>query len=368
MKLTVPLVVLAILAIAVVALFLVPETEPTAVTLKNKERTKPAVSVGSGDSSPIDPTLPSYAANTTSSAVENSKSMNEASPQVDTTNWPAEPPLFPVVVGEVREAEGDRDDDPQELGICAVIGDKPIFCSLALFDPQRPLINFKMGDASCAVAFDLAHDQPYLIAADAAASFQQSRDRLLATPVFREQQSGCWWSPLTTMPLRGKPESRMTMVAATIMPASAWRTMHPNTARIELPPGDARGKPVTERRPLNERAKAIVGVLLADQAKHVSISQILDAKLLVSSGGEVVLVLDPDRNQLRAFRTNLNGERLDFYREGEQIVDRQTDSTWDLASGRGTSGPYAGRKLEPVPLFVLPESAWRELHPQSAQF
>ncbi len=368
MKLTVPLVVLAVLAVAVVALFLVPETEPTAVTLKNKERTKPAVSVGSGDSSPIDPTLPAGAANNASAAAENAKSTDEASPRVFTSNWPAEPPLYPVVVGEVRETEGDSEDDSQELGICAVIGDKPIFCSLSVFDSQRPLVNFKLDNTSCAVAFDSAHDQPYLIVAAAAASFQQIRDRLLATPLFRDRISGVWWSPLTTTPLRGESESRMKIVAATIMPASEWRTMNPDTARIELPPSETQGKPVTELRPLNERAKAIVGVLLADQAKHVSVSQLLDAKLLLSSGGEAVIAVDFGRNQLRAFRTDLNGERLDFYSEGEQIVDRQTDSTWDMASGRGTSGPYAGRKLEPVPLFVVPESAWRELHPQSVRF
>ncbi len=48
-----------------------------------------------------------------------------------------------------------------------------------------------------------------------------------------------------------------------------------------------------------------------------------------------------------AFDRRLAGRTLDFESRGATIVDRQTQSTWDIA-GRAVAGPLAGKRLEAV--------------------
>ncbi len=48
-----------------------------------------------------------------------------------------------------------------------------------------------------------------------------------------------------------------------------------------------------------------------------------------------------------AFSADLDGQRLIFRSEGERIIDRETDSEWDLL-GRAIAGNLAGRHLVPV--------------------
>ena len=47
------------------------------------------------------------------------------------------------------------------------------------------------------------------------------------------------------------------------------------------------------------------------------------------------------------FEANLDGMKLTFHLDGEQIVDDQTGSSWNIF-GKAKAGPLAGRKLNPV--------------------
>jgi len=48
------------------------------------------------------------------------------------------------------------------------------------------------------------------------------------------------------------------------------------------------------------------------------------------------------------FDPNLEGQKLAFIAEGDEIVDEQTGSTWNLF-GQATSGPLEGKELSPIP-------------------
>ncbi len=47
------------------------------------------------------------------------------------------------------------------------------------------------------------------------------------------------------------------------------------------------------------------------------------------------------------FDRNLAGQLLTFQREGNTIIDEQTDSTWNIL-GRATGGELAGQRLTPI--------------------
>ena len=48
------------------------------------------------------------------------------------------------------------------------------------------------------------------------------------------------------------------------------------------------------------------------------------------------------------FDPNLGGQKLAFIARGEEIVDEETGSTWNLF-GQATSGPLEGKELSPIP-------------------
>jgi thiol-disulfide isomerase/thioredoxin len=47
------------------------------------------------------------------------------------------------------------------------------------------------------------------------------------------------------------------------------------------------------------------------------------------------------------FDPNLDGQKLTFRRDGDEIVDQETGSTWDIL-GQATGGPLAGKSLAPI--------------------
>ena len=48
------------------------------------------------------------------------------------------------------------------------------------------------------------------------------------------------------------------------------------------------------------------------------------------------------------FDPNLEGQKLSFKAEGDEIIDEQTGSTWNLF-GQAISGPLTGKELAPIP-------------------
>ena len=61
---------------------------------------------------------------------------------------------------------------------------------------------------------------------------------------------------------------------------------------------------------------------------------------------EPVLVVESGTTSA-AFDRRLEGRALDFERRGDDVVDRQTQSTWDI-TGRATNGPLTGKRLKAV--------------------
>ena len=61
-----------------------------------------------------------------------------------------------------------------------------------------------------------------------------------------------------------------------------------------------------------------------------------------------LIILGRDVGSAVVFDSHLEGQKLTFRADGDNIVDEQTGSAWDLL-GSATSGPLEGKRLTPIP-------------------
>lgn len=84
-----------------------------------------------------------------------------------------------------------------------------------------------------------------------------------------------------------------------------------------------------------------------------------------AEGEEVVVFWDREKAAAAAFLPRTGSRSLTFEVRSGQVVDRQTESRWRV-DGRATSGPLAGRSLEPVrAAYVAYWFAWAAFQPET---
>jgi len=81
-------------------------------------------------------------------------------------------------------------------------------------------------------------------------------------------------------------------------------------------------------------------------------------------GMPIVVFLEPGTDFGLAFEAAVDGKRLYFAAEGDQIIDSE-GTRWDI-SGKAISGPQAGSNLTYVTSFVTEWYGWAAYHPQSS--
>ncbi len=116
-----------------------------------------------------------------------------------------------------------------------------------------------------------------------------------------------------------------------------------------------------DRLPAKERVAA---VFVDEEAAVVPFSRLRKKPIAqLEVGGTPVIVLfkggvasaldetqiaeSDDAGTSAAFDRRLDGRTLDFERRGDAVVDRQTESSWDI-TGRAIAGPLKGKRLEAV--------------------
>lgn len=80
-----------------------------------------------------------------------------------------------------------------------------------------------------------------------------------------------------------------------------------------------------------------------------------------------VISMGADVGATGVFDPNLNGEKLTFAKEGENIVDEQTGSRWNIL-GQAIEGPLAGEQLTPIIHGDHFWFAWAAFEPETIIF
>jgi hypothetical protein len=115
------------------------------------------------------------------------------------------------------------------------------------------------------------------------------------------------------------------------------------------------------------RLELVLGIASGEKAKAWRLKRVLKDRLLNDDfdNRPVVVLGEPESYTAVLYARTVQGEVLTFHPSGEKIVDDQTESTWDLLTGRALTGPLAGKSLTPLPATVSLEDPWLAFHPES---
>ncbi len=149
---------------------------------------------------------------------------------------------------------------------------------------------------------------------------------------------------------------------------------------------DPDGQPFLFRGDVDDRARAqqrVVGVEIGGESRAWTLEVVSggDARATNASlGGQAIVILwrsgqatalGPDEisagrdvGSVAVYRAEVDGRRLTFEADGEDFVDEQTGSRWNLA-GEAVEGPSSGERLEPVHHFDTFWFAWSAFQPDT---
>jgi hypothetical protein len=85
----------------------------------------------------------------------------------------------------------------------------------------------------------------------------------------------------------------------------------------------------------------------------------------VIGGVPIVLMVATDRRSVRAFRRIVDRRPLEFFADGDTLVDSATGSQWDF-SGRAVRGPLAGQQLGKIAVLRDYWFDWRTYQPETS--
>jgi hypothetical protein len=206
--------------------------------------------------------------------------------------------------------------------------------------------------------------------------------------LMEDLETGSWWQQVSGLaiagPMAGK---RLTPVLHDEVTFGLWRTEHPATLVLGL---DARGSqieaaweegtakaavvtPVTAGDPLPPRT-LVIGVDIDGDARAYPREAVAAARVVLDElrGTPIAVIEADDRHSVRVFSRALDdGSTVDLLHKMDsspvRFIDERTGSEFDF-TGRGVSGPLAGRQLARVPHLSDYWFDWRLYHPATSVY
>jgi hypothetical protein len=205
--------------------------------------------------------------------------------------------------------------------------------------------------------------------------------------LMRDRETGSWWQQVTGRAIAGElVGSTLELMPNDELTFALWKSEAPHG--LVLAPVAGRDKdydkdwekevakyPVPISFPgegLKDR-DVILGVAMNGQTRAFPLAKVRDASVIEDrvAGVPVALVVGPDGESVRVFRSQWNGTDIDLYRDtqsdGKNPAWRLLDSqgnTWDFA-GCAISGPAAGQCLQKINFLKDYWFDWKNYNPQT---
>ncbi len=112
----------------------------------------------------------------------------------------------------------------------------------------------------------------------------------------------------------------------------------------------------------------VIGLVLADGARAYYYEDVANAGVINDTFDDYAVVLWAAANNFHAYLRQVGERTLSFQAAGDDLVDEQTGSTWNVARGLAVDGPLQGESLQPVPSTTAYDWAWLDFYPHSTIF
>ena len=161
--------------------------------------------------------------------------------------------------------------------------------------------------------------------------------------------------------------TRLTPVASLLTDWQRWKTMHPKTTVAIL----HRTLDVFTREYYRDPEKFLVGISNHNGQKAWGFNDLVAVQTINDFYNDIPVVVSIDRSSFSTtvFNRVLDNQVLQFdaYPDG-RIVDRETESTWDLQLGEAVKGELSGKVLEQIPSTISLTQAWESHFPNSKYY
>ena len=109
----------------------------------------------------------------------------------------------------------------------------------------------------------------------------------------------------------------------------------------------------------------VIGLTLGEDSKAYYYQDVETAVIINDAVGDVPVMLWAADNNFHAYIRQVDQQTLTFRPVGDQMVDTETNSVWDITLGLAISGPLKGKSLQPVPSLSSFDWAWLDFYPDS---
>lgn len=167
-----------------------------------------------------------------------------------------------------------------------------------------------------------------------------------------------WSQPLGEAIVGPRRGDKLELMASQLSSWATWKQEHPHTLALDAPGGESRFRLATM-------------TVVVDFGEEVGVYPIGELAQRgpandVIAGVPIAVVLDPAAwDRWRVFHRVLGDQTLTLEVTGNRLLDKETGTTWDAASGRGLEGPLQGEILDILPGFTSFESDARTFWPEA---
>ncbi len=282
--------------------------------------------------------------------------------------FPEKPPRMgaPVIAPAASDVAGDELVLGVEIGLAS-----RAYPLNMLSGPDHECLNDELGGEAIAVTWcDFCHD-----------GIVYSRDldgqRLTLvvsgflweySMVLIDAETRSLWTQVAGRALRGPLTGKsLNRLPATITTWANWRALHPTTDVINLP----RERELFRRDYHHQRERFVIGFEHQGAAAHARFDRLASGRVVNFEVADFPLVAtyDDDATAARVFHRVIRDRVLSFAPAAQgTMFDRETNSTWNAATGLCTAGPLVGSRLAQQPAIVAYTQVWKAFFPQSRDF
>jgi hypothetical protein len=188
--------------------------------------------------------------------------------------------------------------------------------------------------------------------------------------VMEDSETKSQWSQAIGRAMKGPLKDRqLTIVPSVVTNWASWKTSHPETTLLDLP---LLADEYVQRFSYDSSKTGPDQFMLVLEREGRTRAWPLESltgqtALNDTVGDDAVLVLFDDRNfTANVYYRKLGDRDLQFHRQSGKIIDEQTGSVWDSATGTAMEGPLQGRQLSRAPGFVILSKKWLNLRPETS--
>lgn len=193
--------------------------------------------------------------------------------------------------------------------------------------------------------------------------------------VMKDRQSETLWSQVRLQAVEGAMVgTRLELLASNQMTWQEWASQFPDTTLVIDPRAPMKESSLVPVVPTGPRVDpdAYHGYVAGLAREDVAMAFPLDA---VSQQGVVnreiadlpiLLVAGAETGALTVWERTMEGQVLTFTRQGDQLIDEETQSVWNPDTGVAESGTLAGTTLTAADVWICDWRGWLDAYPTTS--